>query len=133
MTWRIAIAFALLLCSGGFGLAATINNGAIVDAVNAKLPSDAQVDPLGLSFTKTQRLHREYRRLYPEGRLLWREGALGGLGFFCVLVAALFMGLGFIVIVWPGSFGALMLWFTYFRKRPTHNGNAEETVGREPR
>jgi 4-hydroxybenzoate polyprenyltransferase len=125
MTWRIAIAFALLLCAGGFGLAATINNVAIVDAVNAKLPSHAQFDNWGLSFTKTQRLHREYRRLYPEGRLLWREGTLGGLMFLCVLVAALFMGLGFIVIVWPGSFLALMLWFTYFRKQPTHNGDAE--------
>lgn len=131
MNWRIAIAFALLLCVGGFGLAAAINNFAIVDAVNAKLPSDAQFDHLGWHFTKSQRLHSEYRRLYPEGHLLRREGLLGGLMFLFGLVATLFLGLGFFVIV-PSSFLAVMLWFTYFRK-PATNKSDEQTVRREPR
>jgi 4-hydroxybenzoate polyprenyltransferase len=133
MTWRVAVGFALLLCVGGFGLAATFNNFAVVDAVNTKLPPDAQFNHFGWYLTKTMRLHREYRRLYPAGRLLRRQGVLAGLMFLCLLVAALFLGLGFIVILWPGSFLALMLWFTYFRKPPTNNDDAKQIVGREPR
>ena len=42
MTVRLALAFVFLLCVGAFGLAATINHMAIVEAVNSKLPTGEQ-------------------------------------------------------------------------------------------
>ena len=133
MTWRLAVGFALLLCVGGFGLAATINNFAIVDAVNKKLARDAQFEHFGWYLTKTLRLHREYRRLHPEGGLLRHQGVLEGMMLLCGLLAALFLFDGFFVVVWPGIGLALMLWFIYFRKSPTKSGDGEQIVGREPR
>lgn len=133
MTWRLAVGFALLFCVGGFGLAATLNNFAVVDAVNAKLPANEQFAQLGWYPTKTLRLHREYRRLYPRGRLLRNQGVVVGFMFLSILLAALFLGLGFFVVVWLGAGLALILWFTYFRKSPTNKGDAEQIVGRERR
>jgi len=40
------------------------------DEVNKKLTVEKQFDPLGWYFAKTQRLHSDYRRLYPNGGLL---------------------------------------------------------------
>jgi hypothetical protein len=117
MTWRLVLAFILLLCCGGFGLAATINSFAVVDAVNARLSPDDQFDHLGWYPTKTLRLHREYYKLYPQGNLLRSQGVFVTFGFLCILLAALFLGFGLVVIAWPGVGFALILWFIYFRKR----------------
>jgi hypothetical protein len=76
-----------------FGLASTINQFAIVEAVNARLPSREQFDPFWWGPSKTFRLLREYRRLYPEGRLLRRQGVLLAAMFVCILLAALVLGL----------------------------------------
>jgi hypothetical protein len=95
MTLRLAFAFALLLCVGAFGLASTINQFAIVEAVNAKLPEREQFDPLWWGPSKTSRLRREYRRLYPEGKLLRRQSVLAAAMFVCILLAALVLGLIF--------------------------------------
>ena len=119
MTVRLVVAFALLLCVGGFGLAAAINQFAIVEAVNAKLPTDDQFGQLGWYLTKTLRLHREYRRLYPDGDLLRRQGLLGAVMLVCTVLAMWFIGFGFIGIAWVGGISALSLWFVYFRRRPT--------------
>jgi hypothetical protein len=115
---RLAIAFALLLCVGGFGLAASITTFAIVDAVNAKLPTNQQFDYFRWWLPKTLRLHSEYRRLYPGGRLLRREGVLVAVMLFCTLLAGALIGLGFPLIALGGG-GALWLWLIYFRKPPT--------------
>jgi len=118
MTARLAVAFALLLCVGGLGLAATINQIAIVDAVNAKLSPDDQFNPFWWYPPKTLRLHREYRRLYPHGGLLRREGVLVAAMLFCIVVVAWLLGFGFLATAWFGGFGTLMLWLIYFQKRP---------------
>ena len=119
MTVRLAVAFVLLLCVGGFGLAAAINAFAIVDAVNAKLPTGDQFGQLGWYLTKTLRLHREYRRLYPDGDLVRRQGLLGAVMLVCTVSAMAFIGFGFLGIALVGGIGALSLWFVYFRRRPT--------------
>lgn len=93
-----------------------ITNFAVVEAVNARLPATEQFGDFGWSLSKTLRLHREYRRLYPEGRLLQQQGILVAVMFSCVLVAGLFLGLGPVVIVWPGAVFALLVWRIYFRK-----------------
>jgi hypothetical protein len=115
MTVRLIVAFAFLLGVGGFGLAGSLAGLEIVDAVNAKLPKEEKFAPLGWYFAKTQRLNREYRRLYPSGRLLWRQGICSAAMLLCLLVAAGLMdGVG--TALFLGVPGGLILWFTFFRK-----------------
>ena len=121
MNVRLAVAFALLLCVGGFGMAVTITTFAIVDAVNAKLPTNEQFDRFGWWLPKTLRLHREYRRLYPDGSLVRREGVLAAIMLVCVVLAATLIGFGFPGVALIGGVGALSLWFVYFRKRRSSN------------
>lgn len=98
MTARLIVAFVLLLCGGGFGLAATINQFAIVDAVNAKLPSGEQFNYFGWHPLKTLRLHGTYRRLYHHGRLLRRQAVLAVLALACLVFAATLLGFPFVLI-----------------------------------
>ncbi len=121
MTVRLTLAFVFLLCVSGFGLAATINHIAIVEAVNAKLPTAGQFGQLGWGPFKTLRLHREYRRLYPDGTLLTRGGILSLAMLFSLVVAGTLLGFGLLGILWIGGGGALSLWFLYFRKQPLSN------------
>ena len=116
MSLRMAATFALL-CVGGLGIATTITHLQIVEAVNAKLPSEQQFGLLGWYATKSQNLHNEYRRLYPEGKLLWRQGVLAVIMLFCGVLAAEFIGFNFLMVAWLGGGGALLLWLTYFRRR----------------
>src|SRR5712672_438406 len=115
MNVRLAIVFVLLLCIDGVGMAATITAFAIIDAVNAKLPTNEQFDRLGWWLPKTLRLHREYRRLYPDGALVRQEGVLGAIMLICVVLAATLIGFGFLGVVWIGGIGAFSLWLVYFR------------------
>lgn len=86
--FKVAAASVLLLCVGGLGLSASIIQFAIVDAVNDNLPENEQFNHLGWYPTKTVRLHREYRRLYPTGNLLRRQRILWALALVCLIVAA---------------------------------------------
>lgn len=85
---KLVAACVLLLCVGGLGLSASITQFAIVDAVNEKLPENEQFNHLGWYLTKTARLRREYRRLYPTGNLLRRQRILWALALFCLIVAS---------------------------------------------
>ena len=87
--FKLVAAAVLLLCVGGLGLSASITQFAIVDAVNEKLPETEQFNHLGWYPTKTLRLKREYRRLYPTGKLLRRQYILWALALVCLIVAAL--------------------------------------------
>ena len=119
MTARLAVAFMLLICVGGFGLEAAINQFAIVDAVNAKLPTDERFARLGWYLPKTLRLHTAYRRLYPDGTLLSRQAVLGALALVCLVLGATLLGFGSLGIAWLGGLGLLSLWFMYIRKPRT--------------
>ena len=115
MTLRFTAVIVLLLCVGVLGFAGTINQFAIVDAVNAKLPVGDQFDAIGWWLPKTLKLHREYRRLYPDGGLLWRQGVLASAMLFCIVLAAGLIGLGFLSIAFLGGMGALLFWLMYFK------------------
>src|SRR5262245_38306342 len=119
MTARLIVAFVLLLCIGGFGLGATINQFAIVDAVNAKLPSDEQYNYFGWHLLKTLRLQGAYRRFYPHGRLLRRQAVLGVLSLVCLVFAATLLGFPFLLTAWLGGLGLVSLWLVYIRKPTT--------------
>jgi len=121
MTVRLTLVFLFLAGVSGFGLAACITQLAIVEAVNAKLPPAEQFGELGWYPMKSLRLHREYRRLYPSGRLLRREGILAYGALFCLVVTATLLGFGVLGILWVGGGGGLSLWFLYFRGRSLSN------------
>ena len=115
MTIRFATVILLLLGVGALGTASAITGFKIVDAVNAKLPKQEQFEPLGWYLTKTIRLHREYRRLYPTGRLLWRQGIFASFMLGGIVLAGVLMGISLVGITWLAGSGAVLLWFTYFR------------------
>ena len=115
MTPRLTAALVLLLCVGVVGILAAINQFAIVQAVNNKLASDNQFNPLGWWLSKTISLQKQYRRLYPNGDLLRRQGVLTAVMFFFIAVAAGFIGLSIFLVGCLGVGGALLLWVIYFR------------------
>lgn len=63
-------------------------NVQMVDKVNEKLPKENQFPPLGWYWSKTLRIHREYKRLYPSGHLSRNVRVLAGLMFACVMISA---------------------------------------------
>jgi hypothetical protein len=115
MTPRFTAALVFVLGVGVLGIVGTINQFAIVEAVNAKLPPGDQFDTLGWWPSKTLRLHRQYRRLYPDGRLLWRQGVLASAMLFCMVLAGGLIGFGFLSMAFFGGIGALSFWFVYFK------------------
>lgn len=114
MTVRLILAFLFLGCVSGFGLATAITHFAIIEGVNAKLPPTEQFGELGWGPIKSVRLHREYRRLYPDGTLLRRAAILAYVALLSLVIAGTLLGFGVVGIVWVGGVGALSLWFFYF-------------------
>ena len=88
----------LLACLAGFGLAASLTTSEIVTAVNARLPSSEHFEALGWWLGKTERLRREYRRLYPSGSLLRRLNLIILAGVSCLVLAALLFLFGSTVL-----------------------------------
>jgi hypothetical protein len=65
---------------------------AMVDAVNARLPKERQFGLLGWYLPKTMLLHREYKKLCPDGRLLLRVRATIAIALACLLTCAWALG-----------------------------------------
>jgi hypothetical protein len=82
-----------LACSSGCGLAAGLVNLSTVDKVNKKLPKEDQFAALGWYWSRTRRLHREYKRLYPAGRLILAVNLLTAIMFACLVTCAWGFGL----------------------------------------
>ena len=76
MATRVIVGIVALACVSTCGMIATLANLEMMDKVNDKLPKKERLAALGWYFSKTQRLHREYKRLYPEGRLLLKVRCL---------------------------------------------------------
>jgi len=93
MATRVIVGIVALACVSICGMISTFVNFEMVDKVNDKLPKEEQFAVLGWYFAKNQRLHREYRRLYPDGRLLFKVRMLLVLGIACLLISA--WGFGF--------------------------------------
>jgi hypothetical protein len=77
-----------LLCGMACGMVATFTIFEMVSQVNDKLPKGEQFFPLGWYLSKYRRHHGEYKRLFPDGRLLFRVRMLIALMFICLLVCA---------------------------------------------
>jgi hypothetical protein len=93
MATRVIVGIIALVCVSICGMIAAFANFEMVDKVNNKLPKGEQFATLGWYFSKRQRLHREYRRLYPDGRLLLKVRLLVALMIACLLICAWGFGL----------------------------------------
>jgi hypothetical protein len=89
MTAHITIGIFALLGMWTCGLVASIKTFQMVDKVNARLPKQEQFDPLWWHLSKRQRLVREYKRLYPDGRLLAHSRIAMFLGAVFLLIFVL--------------------------------------------
>src|SRR6202049_3235854 len=91
---RWAAALRLCLCAGGLGVAGELTAIEMIKAVNAKLPDKEKFGHFGWQSQRLWRLIDTYRRLYPSGRLVFRQGILAALGLGCVTFATQFLGFG---------------------------------------
>jgi hypothetical protein len=87
MAARIVVGIVALACGSICCMIATFANFEMLYRVNASLPKSDQFNALGWYFFKTQRLHREYKRLYPAGRLLLKLRVLMALMIGCLFIA----------------------------------------------
>ena len=88
MESRFIVGMVALACVPAFGLLSTIASSQMVDKVNSRLPEEQQFPQLGWHLPRTLRLHSEYNRLYPSGRLSRKVRVLVGLMFSCLLTCA---------------------------------------------
>ncbi len=92
MTARTILGVLALACVSICGLAGGLMYFEIVDKVNERLPESERFAILWWHTGKYQRLHREYRKLYPEGRLIRRVRVITALMFVCLLISAWALG-----------------------------------------
>jgi hypothetical protein len=91
-----------------------------------------QVSPFWWGPLKLQRVHQTYRRLYPDGALLRREGILFAMMWLCLAVSAGLFQFGFLGVAWLATCGGLLVWFMYFRRpRVKTVDNELGKIGRE--
>src|ERR1700731_15134 len=88
MTTRAIVGIIALLCGMACGIIGTFTIFEMVRQVNGKLPAGEQFAPLGWHFSKYQRFQREYKRLYPDGRLLFRLRMLNAIMFASLFISA---------------------------------------------
>ena len=90
MSARITIVVFALLGASLFGLASRFVFSDMLARVNGRLPDEQRFATDGWYWPKTQRLKREYERLYPDdGSLLQRFDALTIATFACLLICVL--------------------------------------------
>ena len=81
--WRAFVFFGLISAVAGIGLAGSIVGVRMVNAVNCKLPAEAQFEMWGWYFGKSVRLREGYKRLYPSGTLLRQSRMLQAAMLLC--------------------------------------------------
>jgi hypothetical protein len=93
MANRVMVGIVAIACIAICGMISTFTSWEMMDKVNEKLPKEERFTTLWWYASKYQRLHREYKRLYPDGRLLLKYRVLTALMFVCLLVCAWGFGL----------------------------------------
>jgi hypothetical protein len=88
MTTRLIVGIIALACASVFGIFGSFLNFQLIDKVNQKLPEEGRFEWFGWNLLKYQRLIREYRKFYPDGRLVFGVRILAVLLFFWMLVCA---------------------------------------------
>ena len=93
MTTRHIIGIAALIGVSTCGMIASLAGFEMMDRVNERLSKAEQSDAAGWYLSKYRRLRREYRRLYPHGRLILKSRVLAAAGLACLLICAWSVGL----------------------------------------
>jgi hypothetical protein len=86
MTLRITVGIIAMACLPVCGMVSSFALFEMMDKVNEKLPRQERFAPAWWYAGKYSRLFRDYKRLYPEGRLQTRFQVLTALMFVCLLV-----------------------------------------------
>jgi hypothetical protein len=92
MSARLVIGLLALVGVSISGIRSTIVHLEMVSRVNAMLPKERQFAELGWHLPKTQRLHREYRALFPGGDLLRKWRTTVATGLLSLLICAWSLG-----------------------------------------
>jgi hypothetical protein len=85
----------------------------IVNDVYSELPVDQRFSPFGWYYSKHRRLLDEYRRLYPEGKLIKELRILGAGVLLLPVLGSAILGFGIAGALFFGIGGGLLIWFTY--------------------
>lgn len=93
MSARLVIGLLALVGVSVSGIVSTIVHLEMVRRVNAMLPKERQSAELGWYLPETQRLHREYRTLFPGGDLLHKWRIMVATGLVSLLICAWSLGL----------------------------------------
>jgi len=123
MTIRIVAGLVIFLGVPVFGCAGTIAGFRVIEAVNAKLPERERFEPFGWYLSKSLRLRDTYHHLYPDGRLLRRQGVFSAIGLGCLVTAAALIGFPLFAVAGLGVVGSFILRFMYFTKPPNSQGS----------
>jgi hypothetical protein len=89
---HLAIALFSTLGVAACGITSSVVNAKMVEEVNGKLFDGTQFSPVIWYFTKRRALHREYQRLFPNGRLLFQQRLLTALGAGCLVAGIWALG-----------------------------------------
>jgi len=84
---RLIVGIVAVLSASICGMTTSFTNWEMMDRVNERLPKEEQFGALWWYPSKSLRLRREYKRLYPGGRLLLKVRVLTALMFTCVLIS----------------------------------------------
>ena len=88
MSARLVIGLFALVGVSVSGIVSTVVHLDMVGRVNAVLPKERQFAELGWYLPKTQRLHSEYRALFPGGNLLRKWRIAVATAFVSLLICA---------------------------------------------
>lgn len=92
MPANLKVAVILFVLAQTFILLSGFIRFAMIGEVNRRLPDEQQISYLLGHFAKYRRIHTEYQRLYPEGRLGANFRASLALGFTLLLGSAWQLG-----------------------------------------
>jgi hypothetical protein len=87
MTARLIIGLIAWACGVACALSGASFSWLAHDKVNEQLPVEERFWPLFWSFDSRRKLRREYRRLYPDGKLLRKARYCEAAFFACLLIA----------------------------------------------
>ncbi|MGB6194716.1 MAG: hypothetical protein WBF42_19785 [Terracidiphilus sp.] len=85
---QLLIEVAAIAGLSALGLLLTLTNYKLLAQVTALSGGEFESTPPGGDVTRLLRMHREYGRLFPEGKLVTRIRLMIALLFLCMLVAS---------------------------------------------
>lgn len=92
MTIQMFVGAALFFVVVGCAVRANLLFGEIVTDINRLVPEEQAISLSGFVRHRFFAILTEYRRLYPDGKLIHKFNAWAALGFACFIGAAVLLG-----------------------------------------